>query len=63
MKYTNYDKALAADKAFQDALEEEYGSAASEMRYARVLPSRLALLAADKRHADELWLADMRRKE
>lgn len=54
-----YQAALDADAAYQAALIEEYGDKASEMRYAQVLPSRLALLRGAKLEADEAWLKAM----
>lgn len=62
--YTNPEQlreaAFAADKAYGDALREAYGKDAGDMRYAKVLPSQLAILRIAKREADDAWLACIR---
>ena len=52
-----YEYAVWADKAFHDALVEDFGSDAGDMRYAKVLPTRHARLRTVKIEADTAWLA------
>lgn len=53
--------ALAADKAFQSALEKEYGTDACNKRYAAYLPPYLIVLANKKKAADHaLHLATLK---
>lgn len=57
-----YHEAVAADDAFQAALEARYGAAAGDRRYQRTWEHspRLGQLASAKRAADERYLAAVR---
>lgn len=56
-----YARAKAADETFSAALEQDFGKNACNMRYARVLPTRIRLLADAKVAADEELLAATRK--
>jgi hypothetical protein len=60
--FSLYDKAKAADDAFQAALVKQYGGRAGDMRYQSAKhPAHIKALAKAKKKADERWLAEMRR--
>ena len=61
--YELYEKAKAADKAFQTALVARYGTKAGDMRYSYDLPADLKALGQAKVNADHAWLDEMKRRD